>query len=542
MGKPPDDVDEDNYHGVMPNVDDDPDHVENQDHFDRELEHVRTKRGSETDCQTNDSCFASIANNEKFQHTTLLVIVINALWIGVDTEWNHKILKDPVTDESRLNPAANVVENIFCCYFTFEVVCRFMAFKRTCMCFRDAWFVFDSLLVTCMVLETWVIAIVALATGAEGGGASFMKNFSALRLLRLLRLTRMARLMRSVPELMTLVKGMISATKSVFFILLFLILVMYVWAIIMTSIVGDNENTDPEPDTCEHMFGTIGDSLMSLFTNGVLGDNLSAAVQAILDYPNGEGSGTGLFLMWLFFVFFAISSMTLLNMLIGVLCEVITGTATTENENNVISGIRCCIEDAFYLIDTNQDGRICEAEWGQIKNNTQVRAQLSALGVDNEHMDERLDQIGTSLFQKHQSAFTKDDIDKTPVGYDLDDLINKVVDIRPDKPASALDLELLRAKVTVRDKQFATRLGNVEQLIGKMLERKHGGPLGSIYVPGMSQSPSPLKEMPTEVLFHGIKSRAQKVGLGPEKSSNQPIFNQGAISISALKNFCSEQQ
>merc|ERR1719174_277888 len=104
--------------------------------------------------------------------------------------------------------------------------------------------------------------------------------------------------MRSVPELMTLVKGMLSACKAVFFILLFLILVTYVFAIIFTSQMGDADNTEPEEETAEHMFGTMGDSMMSLFTHGVLGDNLSQTLQAILDFPNGEGSTTGLLLFW----------------------------------------------------------------------------------------------------------------------------------------------------------------------------------------------------------------------------------------------------
>merc|ERR1719378_1144705 len=94
--------------------------------------------------------------------------------------------------------------------------------------------------------------------------------------------------MRSVPELMTLVKGMVSAAKSTFFILLFLVLVMYVFAIIFTSQIGDSANKDPEPETAEHMFGTMGDSMMSLFTHGVMGDNLMQTLQAILDFPDAR--------------------------------------------------------------------------------------------------------------------------------------------------------------------------------------------------------------------------------------------------------------
>merc|ERR1719223_1947067 len=94
------------------------------------------------------------------------------------------------------------------------------------------------MLVLFMVIETWVLEIVNLVMG--GGGGGILAKFSALRLLRLLRLTRMARLMREVPELLTLVKGMINATRAVSFILMFLLLCMYVFAIIFTAQLGDN--------------------------------------------------------------------------------------------------------------------------------------------------------------------------------------------------------------------------------------------------------------------------------------------------------------
>merc|ERR1719420_1007988 len=102
--------------------------------------------------------------------------------------------------------------------------------------------------------------------------------------------------MRFVPELTKLVKGMVKAARSVNFILLFLILVMYVFAIIFTGALSDREdypltpycshpsfaglNESDLPEDClpdgefgelgQDLFATMGDSFMSLFTRGVL--------------------------------------------------------------------------------------------------------------------------------------------------------------------------------------------------------------------------------------------------------------------------------
>merc|ERR1719379_576699 len=204
-------------------------------------------------------------------------------------------------------------------FFTFEVIVRFLSYTRKCSCFCDGWFVFDSFLVFCMILETWVMKIVEAAAGG-GGGAAILSNFSALRLLRLLRLTRMVRIMQAVPELMMLVKVMVSATKSVSFILMFLVLVMYVFAIIMMSLMS--EPGEYEPETYGYVFGSMGDAMMCLLTNGVLGDNLNQAVNMIREHS--------IFSVCLFFFFFCISAILLLNMLIGVLCEVISSKAEEE--------------------------------------------------------------------------------------------------------------------------------------------------------------------------------------------------------------------
>merc|ERR1711896_78588 len=125
------------------------------------------------------------------------------------------------------------------------------------------------------------------------------------RLLRLLRPARMGRLMRFFPELLKLVKGMVKAFRSVIFILIFLVLVMYVFAIIFTGSFSNRETYPLTPycsdeeaaglnqtDDClpdgefgelgRDYFATMGDAFMTLLTRGVLGDNLDETVDAIL--------------------------------------------------------------------------------------------------------------------------------------------------------------------------------------------------------------------------------------------------------------------
>jgi len=490
--------------------------------------------------------WARIAFHPYFESTTMAVIVFNALWIGADTEWNHESLK--VDGKLPLEPVSTAIENFFCVYFTVELTVRFLAFAEKKKCIFDMWFVFDGTLVACMIFETWVMVIVSAAIGGEGGGVG---PLSALRLLRLLRLARMGRLMKFVPEMGNLVKGMVRAARSVVFILIFLVLVIYVFSIIFTASLGDRakfpltpqcstftetelEGIEPGDDCVpegdfgplgQDLFGSMGDSFMTLFTRGVLGDNLDETVVAIMDQS--------LVLMWLFFIFFAITSATLLNMLIGVVCDVIGDSAAEEEEAATLNGLKFTIQEAFSQIDANEDGLVTQSEWAHIKDCPDVRKAMSTIGIEEERMEERLTQMEEMIFidQNPENAEAG-----TPgherTGLTVGQLIEKVVAIRPDQNASALDLELLQAQVTKDQKLFKNKLRKFENGFAKV-EKALGGqlitsgirvatpttsaPTNSANAPSLSNQRGPntesrpdikaLANVSTQMLFQALKGQ-----------------------------------
>lgn len=505
----------------------------------------------------DDTMSAKIANAQCFQNTTLAVIFVNAVWIGVDVDLNHPIYREQRgVDHLPLEPVSTIIENAFCGYFTIELTIRFLAFNRKCDCWKNGWFVFDGMLVLFMVIETWMLPIIAAIIG--GGTSGILAKFSALRLLRLLRLTRMARLMRAFPELVTLVKGMINATRAVSFILMFLVLCMYVFAIVFTAQIGDNKapersytdqywESDSDP-TGNELFGSMGDSMLSLFTRGMLADNLAETLQAIKDrggaiecdmgnetaaeyVPSAETcerTGGSLPLMWAFILFMIISAFCLLNMLIGVLCEVIQDSAHKENESAQMNELRSHMAEAFHLIDSSKDGLITKSEWQQMRSQKTVQESMANLGVEEKHMEERLDQMQESLFGCHDDDDEEDpNLPVLPTDYSrpfrsgltFDQFIEKVIEIRPDTPAGALDIEILRTRVEREEKTFNARLDFIEDAL------KCVNGLDSLPPPTTRQANKPtdpkdtgpnawLKDVPTEVLFAVLNSRAPPE-LGP---------------------------
>jgi len=496
-----------------------------------------------------------VANGHFFQNFTLLVIVLNGFWIGIDVEWNHPSLKK--NGALPLEPTSIVVENLFCVYFTLEIALRLVAFgKRNLDKKLRFWFIFDSVLVTFMVIETWIMLIVDAITG--GGGGNFLSKFSTLRLLRLTRLTR---LMHSLPELLTLVRGMINAAKAVSIVLGFLVLLMYVFAIVFTSQLGHSESPEKMEDnpywirdsdpTAQELFGSMGDSMMTLFTRGLLGDNLAETLEAIKDRggeytctdadenavspvrtPGDEKvcmrTGGELWLMWVFVVFFVISAMCLLNMLVGVLCEVIEATAASEEAESEISGLRHNIEDSFRAVDVSGDERITRKEWKSMRTNKDLRVSFGRLGVEENCEQQQMDQIEEHLFARLDTIHMLDDdnswMPQAPAseeggddegGIAIEEFLEHILQIRPDVHANLLDLQVLRVRAERDEQHFNAKIDMIETRLAKVASEvpvvPHVALAGVSSLNKLAEEPSEnawLRGLSMEVLFAELKHRA----------------------------------
>merc|ERR1719210_1933512 len=75
--------------------------------------------------------FQKIAKHPVFESVTLYVIALNALWISIDTDLNN------ATVLLEAHPVFQIVEQLFCMYFSFEWFVRFMSFKHKRSGLRD---------------------------------------------------------------------------------------------------------------------------------------------------------------------------------------------------------------------------------------------------------------------------------------------------------------------------------------------------------------------------------------------------------------------
>lgn len=224
-------------------------------------------------------------------------------------------------------------------------------------------------------------------------------------------------------------------------------------------------------------------------------------------------------------------------MLIGVVCDVISDAAAEEEEAETVNMLNYCIQEAFEQIDENEDGLVTEKEWDHIKDSKKVRKTLTNIGIEAERMEERLVQFNEMLFHNDEgekqtqtelemveaaSPNSKHTLER--IGLSVDELIQKVIEIRPDMNASALDLELLKAQVMKDQKVFQSKLKYIEEGVKQTLGPKAG--TGNDHdnmpdMPGMPTMPGlmdeegedegrkiTLEDVPTDLLFEALKARA----------------------------------
>eukprot|EP00927_Polykrikos_kofoidii_P073259 TRINITY_DN6930_c0_g2_i2.p1 TRINITY_DN6930_c0_g2~~TRINITY_DN6930_c0_g2_i2.p1 ORF type:complete len:838 (+),score=153.37 TRINITY_DN6930_c0_g2_i2:298-2514(+) len=308
-----------------------------------------------------------IATNSYFEQITLLMISANALWIAIDTDLND----DEVLVYA--HPVFQTAENVFCAFFAGEWVIRLASFRNKLDGFKDAWFVFDGIMVSMMILETWVFnaCIVLFATSSDGppggiGGGSILR---IARLLRLSRMCRMVRLLRAMPELFVMLKGLLAASRSVFFTLLLLAGLQFVFGIAFTQLAR------PSPLGPE-LFPTVLDSMYVLLVHGTLllsTDGKALQIGATTD---------GFYLNALFFAFILLAAVLLMNMLIGVLCEVVSAVAAAEKEEMLVNYTGVKLRKVVALIDEDGGGTISRDEFMLILQSQEAIEALQDVGVD----------------------------------------------------------------------------------------------------------------------------------------------------------------
>jgi len=355
-----------------------------------------------------------IATSSAFEALIMAVICMNALWIAYDCDNNHAAILVEAQWQFQ------VMEHFLCSFYTFEIVVRFIAFERKVNAIKDTWFIFDAVLVSVMITETWILTAFVLLSSSEMDSNPIISNAPIFRLLRLMRLTRMPRIiriLRFMPEVMVLLRGLIAASRSVLCTFMLLIILIYVCAIALVQLRGAEEL-----NMTENYFNDVPSTVIMLLIVTVLPD-----LQEMV-YTIGENS---LLLAVAMVVVVMTGALVVLNMLVGVLVDIVGEVTATEKTTMQAEHVRSKIIDLVVkTLDQNADGEINAAEFAGLVTNGPLARAIRDVDVDVVSLVELSDFI-----YKDCEAITPDRF------------VDLVLDLRNTNTACVKDVMLLRKQL-----------------------------------------------------------------------------------------------
>ena len=216
-----------------------------------------------------------IKESRIFQFVVISIIILNAITIGVNTYDLSELTKKLI----------NYLDYSITVFFVIEIIIRFIGEPNKKDFFKSGWNIFDSTIV--------LISLIPIP------------NNSSFLLLRLLRVFRVLRIISVIPELKKIIEALLNSVKRVFYVSLLLFIILYIYATIGSILFSEDI---PE------RWSDLGVSMITLFQ--VL--TLSSWEQVMLPLQDIY------WWAWIyFFSFIIICGITMLNLLIAVLVDVV---------------------------------------------------------------------------------------------------------------------------------------------------------------------------------------------------------------------------
>ena len=219
--------------------------------------------------------FFNLKESPLFQYLVISIIIFNAFTIGINTYELGEFTKSVIS----------ILDYSITVFFVIELLIRFIGEPKKINFFKSGWNLFDTFIV--------LISLIPIS------------NSSSFLLLRLLRVFRVLRIISIIPELKLIIEALLGSIKRVFYVSLLLFIILYIYATIGSILFSSD---------IPQRWNDVGVSMITLFQ--VL--TLSSWEQVMLPLQEVY------WWAWIyFFSFIIICGITMLNLLIAILVDVV---------------------------------------------------------------------------------------------------------------------------------------------------------------------------------------------------------------------------
>ncbi len=271
-------------------------------------------------------------NSGQFDFFIMLLIVTNAILIGVELDFQH--------------PLIITAQTAILTLFTLEIVIRWIGKNSIREYVTDGWNWFDVFLVAiAYVPESWI------------------SQPEILTAFRILRVFRILRLFKAFPELQIIAKVLLRSIKSLFYICMLVILAVYLYSVVGVILFRGKSEVITGIGAVKDPFHTVPEGMFSMF-RVLTGEDWTDLRYDLLTHSSALNDG----LVTFFFVsFFVISAFLLINIVVG---------AVVNNYDQVM-------DEKTLTTQAELDPRL-----------TEINEQLVELGEKVDQIAEKIQSIG----------------------------------------------------------------------------------------------------------------------------------------------------
>eukprot|EP00928_Gymnodinium_smaydae_P033970 TRINITY_DN24187_c0_g1_i2.p1 TRINITY_DN24187_c0_g1~~TRINITY_DN24187_c0_g1_i2.p1 ORF type:complete len:497 (-),score=90.34 TRINITY_DN24187_c0_g1_i2:97-1587(-) len=326
-------------------------------------------------------CLKRFIESKPFSSFTSLMILCNTVFIGVQTEHVIQGAFERYTTPALANQKIATVsipewmKNLdlyFMGFFTFELMLRMLALEGEYFVGNEAnWNIFDLFLVLTAICEKML----------DFMNLSFLRVLRALRAVRALRVVRAMRIFR---ELRMMLLAVWSSAVPVFWALTFLMLVMFLVAIVVLNGIADHIEVTPQVDSIVEAARTYFSSVPMTMTS------LFMCISGGQDWWEMGGPMLELHLFYgcIFALYIAITLYGILNIITGFFVESALEITRSDRDLLVQSAIKHedlyiqSLRKLFDEFDKDGSGTISFPEFQDYLKMRHVQAYFKSLGLD----------------------------------------------------------------------------------------------------------------------------------------------------------------
>tara|TARA_S200000501_G_scaffold344480_1_gene356276 strand:- start:607 stop:1374 length:768 start_codon:yes stop_codon:yes gene_type:complete len=233
--------------------------------------------------------FLKVRNNNIFEGFIISIILISAIFVGFRT---YDEMFDP-----EIFLYISYLDYVVTIIFVIEIFIRMIAERSLLDFFRSSWNVFDFVIVAISLIP--------------------IESLDSILLARLVRVFRLLRLVSFIPQFRILIESFIAAIPRVGYILLFMFVEFYIFAAIGSILFAEISPMH---------WGNVGLAMLTLFQTATL-EGWPDLMYQSLEVQRFS---------WIFFVVFIIlNSLVFMNMIIGVIIDVIVKANEDDSPENI---------------------------------------------------------------------------------------------------------------------------------------------------------------------------------------------------------------